>query len=157
MHVEANQWVQNFATDRTIDVIEIGSLNVNGTIRDLFPNARWIGLDRVAGPGVDVVTDAIDYTPMHLVDMVISCEAFEHTPNWREVIQRSFDWLKPGGIMIVTAAGLGRQPHSCDGGDLKPGEDYGNLSPVDLRESLRMFCWSYVRQYQTDVQSFAMK
>jgi len=40
-------------------IVEIGALDVNGTLRDFCPKgARYFGLDLVSGPGVDVVTAA---------------------------------------------------------------------------------------------------
>ena len=40
-------------------IIELGALNVNGTLRDVCPKrAHYIGLDLSPGPGVDVVVAA---------------------------------------------------------------------------------------------------
>jgi SAM-dependent methyltransferase len=159
MHNEAREFVANFATDQAVRVIEIGSLNVNGTIRDLFPQAAWIGLDRVAGPCVDVVCDAAQFAPQSPVDVVICCEVLEHADNWQRLIELAFQWLSPDGVFVMTCAGLGRQPHSCDGGELRDGEYYRNLSPVEIREAIRAagFRWQITRQMQTDIQSFAVR
>ena len=35
-----------------ITVVEFGSYNVNGTLRPIFGNAKYIGIDMPAGPGV---------------------------------------------------------------------------------------------------------
>jgi SAM-dependent methyltransferase len=159
MHREAREFVSHCATAEPVRVIEIGSLNVNGTIRDLFPNASWIGLDRIAGPCVDVVCDAAQFVPQSPVDVVICCEVFEHADNWQRLIESAYQWLSPGGVFVMTCAGLGRQPHSCDGGGLKPDEYYRNLSPVEIREAIRKagFRWQITRQVQTDIQSFAVR
>jgi SAM-dependent methyltransferase len=159
MHSEARQFVEHFSTGRPIRVIEIGSLNVNGTIRDLFSNAEWIGLDRVAGPCVDVVCDAAQFAPQSPVDAVICCEVLEHADNWQRLIESAYQWLVPGGVFVMTCAGLGRQPHSCDGGELRQGEYYRNLSPVEIREAIRKtgFRWQITRQVQVDVYAFAVK
>jgi len=92
-------------------------------------------------------------------DLVVCCEVLEHAENWRQIIRRSRQWLKPGGALIVTSAGLGRKPHSCDGGQLREGEYYRNLDPSDLRAELIAagYRWRYVRQWQTDLQSFAVR
>jgi predicted methyltransferase len=159
MHREARDWVSQFASSKPLSIIEIGSLNVNGTIRDLFPNAEWIGLDRVEGPCVDVVCDAMEFHPESPVDAVICCEVLEHADNWQQLIDSAYQWLSPGGVFVVTCAGLGRQPHSCDGGTLKDGEYYRNLSPAEIREAIHKagFRWKITRQVQTDVQSFAVR
>jgi trans-aconitate methyltransferase len=137
MHADAQRWVANFATDEPITT----------------------GIDREAGPMVDQVTDAIHYTPEMPADLVVCCEVLEHAENWRQIIRRSRQWLKPGGALIVTSAGLGRKPHSCDGGQLREGEYYRNLDPSDLRAELiaARYRWRYVRQWQTDLQSFAVR
>lgn len=135
MHTEAFEWVKD-AASRLPDVrtvIEIGSRNVNGTVRTLFPGRSWFGLDIEDGPDVDLVVDAMEFTPAELVDMVICCEVLEHAPRWKEIILRAVSWLNPGGVLLITVAGPGRDPHSAyDGGPLKHGEYYGNVSPEDL-------------------------
>ena len=137
MHPGAFEFVGKFATRDALSVIEIGSRDINGTIRAHFPAATWIGLDLHPGPSVDIVTDALDYTPEALVDLVICCEVFEHCGYWGEVLQHVASWLKPGGRIIITCAGPGREPHSAiDGGELHPDEHYGNISQDELAEEL---------------------
>lgn len=137
MHNEAMAFVRQFATDKPISVIEIGSRDINGSVRMLFPHAHYTGIDLYEGPGVDVVCNAMEWEPDDVVDMVISCECFEHTDQWKEIISRAANWLNFGGRMIITAAGPGRAPHSHhDGGPLRDGEYYGNILPVDMRDAM---------------------
>lgn len=137
MHKAAYNWLRKWHDRRPVSVIEIGSRNINGTARDHWPNANWTGLDLYAGPGVDWVGDAMQYTPPEPVDRVICCEVFEHTSDWRWLIQRAATWLKPDGWILLTCAGPGRRPHSHhDGGQLRPGEHYQNVSASDLAEAL---------------------
>jgi len=137
MHNEAFAFVKQFATDLPVTVIEIGSRDINGSVRSLFPNAQWTGIDLYAGPAVDIVGSALDYTPPDTVDMVICCEVFEHAAEWRELIQWSAAWLKQGGMMLITCAGEGRLPHSHhDGCQLRDGEYYENISPEEIRDSM---------------------
>lgn len=138
MHPEVRTFVSQFRTSQFLKVIEIGSRDINGSIRDLFPNAQWIGLDRIPGPRVDVVVDAVEYTPPDPVDMVICCEVLEHAENWEQVLRRGASWLKPGGWMIVTCAGFGREPHSVIvQGTPQPGEHYANLTCQQIEDVLR--------------------
>lgn len=159
MHREAREFVTHFKTGLPVSVIEIGSLNVNGTIRDLFPSAFWVGIDRAAGPCVDVVGDAENFEPEALADVVICCEVLEHADNWATLIRKAYSWLAPGGVFIMTCAGLGREPHSCGGGKLPPGEYYRNLAPPEVRQQISEagFKWQITRQVGTDVQSFAVR
>lgn len=137
MHPEVRQYVARYATSETLTVVEIGSRNINGSIRDLFPNASWHGLDLVDGLAVDEVADGATWQAPEPVDLVITCEALEHAPNWRDIITNSATMLRPGGRLVVTAAGPRRGPHSgIDGGALHDGEYYGNVDPDDLFDAL---------------------
>lgn len=138
MHNEAFQFVAQFATDQPISVIEIGSRNINGSVRSLFPNASWTGLDLHPGPDVDIVCRAEEYTPPVLVDLVVCCEVLEHAENWRELIGAAALWLKPDGRIILTCAGPGRPEHSAIDGQprLIPGEYYDNVSADQIAEEL---------------------
>jgi predicted SAM-dependent methyltransferase len=138
MHKEAFEFVASYATSDSMDVIEIGSRNVNGSVRSLFPNASWFGIDVEDGRDVDLVVDAMEFEPEHQVDMVICCEVLEHAERWQEIILRAGGWLRLGGRLIITVAGPGRKPHSAfDGGDVRAGEYYANVSPEQLSEVTR--------------------
>lgn len=135
MHTEAFAFVKQFATDDPISIIDIGSRSINGTCRPLFPNANYFGIDLYAGPCVDWVGSAMGFVPDDCVDMVIIAEVIEHAEEWRNIIERSAAWLHTGGSMIITCAGPGRSPHSHhDGGQLRPGEYYRNVSAEEIRE-----------------------
>lgn len=137
MHQAAFEFVGRYSTGDAISVIEIGSRNINGTVRDHFLRATWTGLDLYPGPAVDLIANALDYTPADLVDLVICCEVFEHAATWREIIHHIAHWLKPGGQIIITCAGPDRDPHSAiDGGKLQAGEHYANITQDQLAEEL---------------------
>ena len=138
MHTAAYDYVSRFANTEPITVIEIGSRDINGTPRPLFPAATWVGLDLHEGPAVDWVGDAVKYAPSALVDLVICTEVLEHAENWRELIAIAASWLKPGGKLIMTCAGPGREPHSHhDGATLRDGEYYGNLTCDQITGKMR--------------------
>lgn len=121
--------MQRFQADKAWQGIDIGGRDINGTARGLFPATRWIVIDLEDGPDVDVVCDAEEYVPSEPVDLVLCTEVCEHAPRWPEIVMAAATWLKPGGILILTAAGLGRQPHSMyDGGALRENEYYQNLT-----------------------------
>lgn len=160
MHTEAFAFIKQFATSDPVEVIEIGSRNINGTVRKLFPNATWTGLDLYAGRDVDWVGNALEYDPKGLVDVVICCEVFEHTQQWRELVSKSASWLRQSGELLITCAGNGRTPHShVNGGKLRRGEHYANLTDTLLRDSLvgaglrAIVC----HQLGEDVQAAAIK
>jgi SAM-dependent methyltransferase len=98
-----------FASARTL---EIGSLDINGSVRQLFDGGAYIGLDIAAGPGVDVVCEGQNYrAPDGSFDTVISCEAMEHNPYWKETSVNMVRLCRPGGLVVLTCATTVRTEH----------------------------------------------
>ena len=135
MHEAAYRWVAEKVAQfgPFEDVLEVGSRNINGTVRPLFGDAHYVGIDIVAGDGVDMVADALEVETLNVYDAIVCCEVFEHEPRWPLIVDRFADWLIPGGAVLATMAGPGRLPHSAqDGGPLHAGEWYANIDPFDL-------------------------
>jgi hypothetical protein len=62
-------------------VLEVGSLNVNGTLRDCAPRrSPYLGVDIMAGPGVDIVLQNSHFLPFKdgRFDATVSSSCFEH-------------------------------------------------------------------------------
>lgn len=93
------------------EVLEIGSLIINGTVRDLFEDCNYIGLDVIEGNGVDIVSIAHEYDPLHKFDTIISAETFEHDCFFRSTIYNIIRLLKSDGLFLFTAAGYNRPEH----------------------------------------------
>jgi hypothetical protein len=117
-------------------VFEIGSKNVNGTVRGLFDTDAYLGIDVRSGPDVDVVADGAVYIPPTPPDLIVSCEVLEHTPDAEAIVRHALALLPSGGRLLVTAAAPERAPHSAeDGGPLRAGEFYRGIPAADLE------CW----------------
>lgn len=161
MHPEAHAFVAQAVAGRTFTrVAEFGSLDINGSVRDLFPGTIYSGVDLQDGPGVDVVADCTSWLPYEPVDCVVTCEALEHYEDWPAILASAHLVLKHGGTLIVTAAGPGRAPHSAlDGGQLQDGEHYANVDPDDLRLALDQLGFHdiWVEQHGTDVRAVATR
>lgn len=123
-------------------VLEIGSLDINGSVRTFFEDCRYTGIDVGPGRGVDVVAAGESYAgATQGFDVVVSCEAFEHDPNWRETLRNAVRMLKPDGLMLLTCASYGRRQHgtprySPTDSPLTAGTGsayYRNLGEADLR------------------------
>jgi len=131
MHAEALDFLRRISLSGP--VVEFGSRNINGSARDVFPGLEWIGVDIEDGPGVDVVCDAAGFTTPLLVRAVVCCEVLEHAANWKCLIRNAAN-VMTDGVLVITCAGPGRLPHSAiDGGPLRPGEYYRNLSAAEIR------------------------
>lgn len=93
-------------------VLEIGSLDINGTVRSFFSGCDYVGIDVAAGPGVDVACQGQDFdAPAASFDTVISCEVMEHNPHWKETFLNMIRLAKPDGLILMTCGTLGRPEH----------------------------------------------
>lgn len=95
-------------------VLDVGSLDINGNKRYLFTDCLYTGLDIGPGPNVDVVSPVHLFKPPFKYDVVICCEMLEHDRYWRESLKAMYKLLKPGGLLVLTAASLDRQPHGVE-------------------------------------------
>ena len=97
---------------RACRIIEIGSLDINGSIRRMFTGCEYVGLDVAAGPGVDAVCQGQDYDgPADNFDTAVCCEVMEHNPFWVETFRNMIRVTRPGGLVILTCASHGRPEH----------------------------------------------
>ncbi len=122
-------------------VVEFGSLNINGTVRDFFHDCDYLGIDVGLGDDVDMVCRGEDFSaPANSHDVVISSEMFEHNSQWKKCFLNMLRVLKDDGLMVFTCAGPGRRQHGTlqyepDASPLTAGagEDYyRNLAPADF-------------------------
>jgi len=129
---------------RGAKVLEVGSLDVNGSIRPFFDHCEYIGIDVAEGDGVDVVCQGQDYDgPDDSFDHVVSCEAMEHNPAWKETFANMIRLCRPGGMVSMTCAAIGRREHGTTRSSpesspltVHMGWDYyRNLSPGDFSDA----------------------
>lgn len=91
-------------------VLDIGSLNINGTARDFFVDCEYLGVDVGEGPGVDLVCAAQELDlDDNSFDVVLSAECFEHNPFWRETFANMI--RMSNAVVIMTCATTGRPEH----------------------------------------------
>lgn|SRR4030065_51675 len=125
-------------------VLEIGSLDIHGSIRQFFDQCRYIGIDIAEGKGVDLVCQGQEYdAPSDSFDHVVSCETMEHNPFWKETFTNMIRLCRPGGLVSMTCATTGREEHGTT--SVNPGyspltidmgwEYYRNLTVRDFLKS----------------------
>jgi GT2 family glycosyltransferase/SAM-dependent methyltransferase len=93
-----------------IKIVEIGSLDVNGTIRSNFPkNANYTGLDFNSGKGVDVVLQKPYELPFESssIDVVVCSSCFEHSEFFWLLYLDILRILKRKGIFYLNAPSNG--------------------------------------------------
>lgn len=108
-------------------VLDCGSLNVNGSLREFFEgDINYVGIDIRSGPGVDRVSLTHEFNPVVPFDVVVSAEMLEHDAYWQQSLRQMYGLLKPGGLMAFSCAAPGRAEHgtvACP--DVAPGFEEG--------------------------------
>lgn len=113
------------------DVLDVGSLDVNGQSRDtaMIKARSYLGVDIQAGRNVDRIVAAerlLDVFPPEGFDVVISTEMLEHCEHWREAVYNMFAVLKVGGIFVLTTRSKGFIRHGYP-------SDYWRFEVEDLQ------------------------
>ena len=81
IYAQAKSVVARYLCGQTgLKVLDVGSMDVNGTYKDLFVGSEYIGLDIAPGKNVDVVAkDPYRWDfPSNTFDFVVSGSTFEH-------------------------------------------------------------------------------
>lgn len=117
---------------RKLNVLEIGSFDVNGGLRHIFDGDNYLGIDMRAGPGVDLVCNAHDlpayfnYAHNHLYDVILCCEVLEHDDNPFLTIDVIQQLAKSGAMVIITVPGIGFPKHDYP-------SDYWRFTPEAVK------------------------
>ena len=123
MHVESYEIMQEFARkyldqNANLDILDVGSYDVNGSYKELFKNASWnyTGLDMVEGPNVDIVSvSPYNFGLAKQYDVVVSGNCLEHVEApwlWIKEVEKA---TKKGGMVcIVTPFSIGEHRYPVD-------------------------------------------
>ena len=103
-------------------VLDVGSMDVNGSYRGLFEKHDYVGLDMKPGKGVDVV--GWDGVKANSFDVVISGQAFEHIRYDLAAMKKVARALKAGAYCCIIAPSAG-QKHAPP--------DYRRYQPDDFK------------------------
>jgi SAM-dependent methyltransferase len=112
-------------------VLEVGALDVNGTVRPVIEAlgpASYIGVDIEPGPNVDELCDVALLTARYgedSFDLVVSTELVEHVRDWRAAFTNMKLALRPSGTIIVTTRSRGFPIHGYP-------SDYWRYEPEDM-------------------------
>jgi len=109
-------------------VVDIGSYDINGNYKSLFPDAEYVGVDIQAGPNVDVLMGSEEWKELKDVDTVIMGQTLEHVADIPGLMAEISRVLKPGGLLCIIAPSEG------------PRHDYpiwvGNFSKERMEEAV---------------------
>lgn len=116
MRHQTREFVQKFLTAHEGPfrrVLDVGSLDVNGHIRDLFPEG-YTGIDMMDGPNVDRVINGhelMDHFPKNSFDLVMCFDTFEHDDAFWATHDEMMCVLKPGGYILIGVPGRNHPEH----------------------------------------------
>tara|TARA_A100000164_G_C21901457_1_gene770751 strand:- start:941 stop:1660 length:720 start_codon:yes stop_codon:yes gene_type:complete len=136
---EFKEFYINNGFNKEANILEVGSLDVNGNIRGLFDFCNnYTGIDLKEGPNVDVVINGTDIDKLNRkFDIIISCECFEHAKDWQTIFKKMCEISKPDSFIIISVASTGRIEHGTErsGNWQSPGNKddyYLNLTKKDF-------------------------
>lgn len=145
------------------DVLDCGSMDINGNNRYLFDHCRYTGIDIASGKNVDIVTPVHLFKPNHLYGVVISTEMFEHDVHYLKSLRNMFNLTISCGLLLITSAGVDRpehgtfQHHPADS-PLTP-HYYRNVTVEMLLQALDLnqFSWYELSYCNTDIRFAGIK
>lgn len=123
-------------------VLEVGSLDINGSVRPLFKSLQYVGVDLGEGPGVDLVWSGDELEKVfapQVFETSISTECFEHNRGWIKTLQNMLVMSKK--YVIFTCAAPGRPEHGTVNSDINSSPYtaysgyYANVGIQDVLES----------------------
>lgn len=93
-------------------VIEFGSLNINGSVRNVFKCSDYTGVDWMDGADVDLVSLAheVSFESMSF-DTVVSASMLEHDPYWKKSLIKMIELLKKDGLLAISWGTALNAPH----------------------------------------------
>jgi SAM-dependent methyltransferase len=95
---------QVYGANQLRTIVDLGSQDVNGTLRDHCPpGAHYIGLDMAPAKGVDVVVGTNLPIADNTIDAILTSSAFEHDVCFWETFLELTRILRPGGLLYVNA------------------------------------------------------
>jgi len=124
MHKSVMDWARVVVTEFGLqdkNTLEVGSYNVNGSVRELF-SGKYVGVDIREGPGVDAVVKAgvLPFADAEF-DVVVSTEMLEHDSRPWLSVKEMARVCRPGGFVLITTRGFGFGKHDYP-------EDYWRFS-----------------------------
>jgi SAM-dependent methyltransferase len=120
------------------NVLEIGSLNVNGSVREYVESLgpkSYTGIDLQAGPGVDLVmpvNDCINRFGCYQFDVVLCLCTLEHIEDWREAVRQMTTVLRLRGKLVFAAPAPGFPYHPYP-------KDYWRFTEYDIMHAFPGF------------------
>lgn len=128
MHQGNREWLAHCQSTYSAEwqgagILEIGSLNINGAARDYLKAKRYIGIDKEAGEGVEIICDALKTRFTQPFSCLVCVSVLEHTAEWCELLQHNLQWVHPQGLLLLSWGAEGNKHHAPEPWKPVPVED----------------------------------
>lgn len=138
------KFIEHHKDKLTGNVLEVGSYDVNGSVRQII--AVTVGTDLRKGRGVDLVCPVEDlpneFEPGSF-DACVSTETLEHCKDWKAFVRVTWDLVKEGGYLVMTMASVNKPRHAYPDDYWRMTKEHleiiypraefiGNLGPVSI-------------------------
>lgn len=127
-----------------VRVLDVGSLDINGSLRSMFTNSTYVGIDLGPGKNVDIVSKGHEFKSDTPFDTIVSANCLEHDMFYRDTLRNMVSLLRSGGLMVLGCASTGFREHGTrrttpHDAPLLEGEwadYYKNLNEAHVREAI---------------------
>jgi len=147
------------------NVLDVGSLDINGNNRYLFENCSYCGIDVGEGNNVDIVCKGHEFNIAdETYDVIISTECFEHDMYYNKTILNIIRMLKSNGLFLFTCASENRPEHGTRRTSQQDApllinygdwfDYYKNLTEQDIRNCINIDSIFKEYNFETNNQSF---
>jgi len=149
-----NKFPESFKSKK---VLEVGSLDINWSVRQYFTDCDYTWIDLWEWPWVDRVYDfTVKYQPDDLwnFDTIISTEMLEHCKLYNQALINMIKCLKSWWLLLITAAWEWRPEHWTTRTSPKDApftnDWYKNITELDLLQALQPSI--YFSEYEISIQ-----
>lgn len=117
-YITGKHFFETYATTESL-ILEVGSQNVNGGLRDHAPNPeKYVGIDFCDGRGVDLILEDPYKYPFkdNTFDIIVTSSCIEHSEFFWLTYLECIRVLKPDGLLYCNAPGnrMGYHRHPVD-------------------------------------------
>lgn len=129
-HQKLQAWKKKYPKSfKKAKVLELGSLNINGSVREHFEDCEFVGIDWREGEDVDIVCFAHETLfEKNYFDVIISFSMLEHDIFWKDSLAHNLPYLKKDGLIMLNWIGKAGKKHH-----LECSPD-GKFHPNDLKK-----------------------
>lgn len=104
-----SEWHGLYLAELKGTILEVGSMDVNGSLRPIFKGQDYVGLDMRPGDNVDKVMNAHQLWPTfgaQSIQVVICCDTFEHDDAFWLTLDHIATVLRPGGYFLCSVPSI---------------------------------------------------